>query len=207
MIKKGSKKDMINFLQMPNKLSSKKRRQINKSKRKTSIKGTSLRKAIISNLNSSDIKELPVPISAIKTLKSKAQNIYIAMIDADTYRIACCIKKAQVFTVYITDIQYQAEKEAKAETNTKSIILQEYYNLFDIFSKKDSDILFLHQKYDQKIYLEKKQKPGHVLLNKISPEELNAVKWYLDSLLAKRFIQASLAFYSLPVLFMKKPRG
>ena len=38
-------------------------------------------------------------------------------------------------------------------------------------------------------------------------EELDAIKRYLDSHLAKRFIQASLAFYSLPVLFVKKPKG
>ena len=38
----------------------------------------------------------------------------------------------------------------------------------------------------------------------MSPEELDAVKRYLDSHLAKGFIQASLASYSLPVLFAKK---
>ena len=37
MIKRGSKEDMTNFLQTPKKLSSKKRRQINKSKRKASL--------------------------------------------------------------------------------------------------------------------------------------------------------------------------
>ena len=41
----------------------------------------------------------------------------------------------------------------------------------------------------------------------MSPEELNAVKSYLDSHLAKEFIQASSASYSLPVLFGKKPGG
>ena len=35
-------------------------------------------------------------------------------------------------------------------------------------------------------------------------EQLDAVKWYLDSHLAKRFIQASLACYSLLILFVKK---
>ena len=38
MIKKGLKKNMINFLQMSNKLFSKKKRQINKNKKKISIK-------------------------------------------------------------------------------------------------------------------------------------------------------------------------
>ena len=41
----------------------------------------------------------------------------------------------------------------------------------------------------------------------MSPEELDAVKRYLDSHLAKGFIQASSASYSSPVLFVKKPGG
>ena len=56
MIKRGSKEDMTNFLQTPNKLSSKKRRQINKSKRKTSIAETNSKKATINSLDSSDKK-------------------------------------------------------------------------------------------------------------------------------------------------------
>ena len=38
----------------------------------------------------------------------------------------------------------------------------------------------------------------------MSPKELDAVKWYLDSHLAKRFIQANSASYFSPVLFIKK---
>ncbi len=52
MIKRGSKEDMTDSLQTPNKLFSKKRKQINKSKRKASIGETSSRKATINNLDS-----------------------------------------------------------------------------------------------------------------------------------------------------------
>ena len=92
MIKRGSKEDMTDFLQTPNKLSSKKRRQINKSMRKTSIGETSSRKATISSLGSSDKKELPVPIPATKTSEPKTKDIDIAMIGVDAYRAACCLK-------------------------------------------------------------------------------------------------------------------
>ena len=105
------------------------------------------------------------------------------------------------------DIQYQAEKEARAETNPKSVVPQEYHDFLDVFSKKDSDTLPPHRKYDHKIHLEEEQKPGHAPLYKMSPEELDAVKRYLDSHLAKGFIQASSASYFLPVLFVKKPGG
>ena len=56
MIKKGLKKDMIDFLQMLNKLSSNKKRQINKNKHKISMGESSLRKATISSLKNSDKK-------------------------------------------------------------------------------------------------------------------------------------------------------
>lgn len=89
---------------MPNKLSGKKRRQINKNKQKASIRGTSLRKAIINSLNSSNKKELLVPILAIKTLEPKTQDIDIAIVSADASCVACPLKGAQVFVVSMTDI-------------------------------------------------------------------------------------------------------
>ena len=148
---------------------------------------------------------MPVPIPATKKSEYKAEDIDIAMICADAYRAACRLKKAQVFAISMRDIQYQAEKEAKAETDPKSIIPQEYHNLLDVFSKKDSDTLPLHQKYDHKILLGEEQKSGYLPLNKISPKELDVVKRYLDPYLAKEFIQASLISYSSSVLFVKKP--
>ena len=122
MIKRGSKEDITDFLQTPNKLSSKKKRQINKSKRKASIGETSSRKATISSLDSSDKKKLLDPIPAIKKSEHKAKDIDIAMIGANVYRAACRLKEAQVFAVLMRDIQYQAEKEARAETNLKSVV-------------------------------------------------------------------------------------
>ena len=83
------------------------------------------------------------------------------------------------------DLEYQAKKEARPKTNPKSIVLEEYHNFLDVFSKKNSDILPFHQKYDLKIILEKDQKPGHALLYKMSTQELNIVKCYLDSHLTK----------------------
>ena len=110
------------------------------------------------------------------------------MIGADAYCAACHLKRAQVFAVSMRDIQYQAEKEARAGTNSKSVVPQEYHDFLDVFSKKNSNTLPPHRKYDHKIYLEKEQKPGHAPLYKMSPEELDAIKRYFDSHLAKRFI-------------------
>ena len=66
------------------------------------------------------------------------------MIGADAYCVTCCLKRAQVFAVLIRDIQYQAEKEARAETDPKNVVPQEYHNFLNIFSKKNSDSFFSH---------------------------------------------------------------
>ena len=205
IIKRGSKKDMNDFLEMSNKLFSKKKRQINKSKRKISIEEINSKKATISSLDSSDKKKLLVPMPATKKSDLKAKNINIAMIGPDSYCAACCLKKAQLFDILIRDIQYQAKKKTRAETDPISIVPQEYHNYLNIFSKKNSDSLPLYQKYDHKMYLEEKQKLSHAPLYKMSSKKLDVVKQYLDSYLAKKFLQASLASYSLPILFVKKP--
>ncbi len=95
---------MTNFLQTPNKLLSKKKRHINKSKRKTSIRKISSRKATISSLDSSDKKKLPVPILAIIKLESKVKDIDIAMISVGTYCAAYYLKSTQIFAISMKDI-------------------------------------------------------------------------------------------------------
>ena len=52
------------------------------------------------------------------------------------------------------DLEYQVKKKARPETDSKSIILEEYINFLDIFSKKDSDTLPSHWKYNHKIMIE-----------------------------------------------------
>ena len=95
---------MIDFLQTPNKLSSKNKRQINKRKWKTSIGETNSKKATISSLDNSNKKKLLVLILATKKSDPKAKDIDIARIGMDTYCAACCLKKAQVFALSMRDI-------------------------------------------------------------------------------------------------------
>ncbi len=104
MIKKSLKKDMTDFLQMPDKLSNKKKRQINKNKWQASIGETSSRKATINNLNSSAKKELPVLLAIIKISEPKGKDINIAIISADACCTAYDLKRAQVFAVFMRDI-------------------------------------------------------------------------------------------------------
>lgn len=102
---------------------------------------TSLKTTIISSLDNSDKKIQSSSILLKEQLASSTKKVNIAMIDANTYHAACYWKRAQVFAVSLKDLQYQIKKEAKAENNPKSIILEDYHNFLDIFSKKNSNIL------------------------------------------------------------------
>ena len=128
---------------------------------------------------------MPIP-SQTPTLDIK--EVDVAMIGADANRAACIFKRAQVFAVSKRDLEYQAEKEVKQETDLRTIVPAEYHDLLDVFSKKNSDTLPPHQKYDHKIILEEEQKHGHAPLYKMSSQKLDEVIYYLDSRLAKGFI-------------------
>ena len=65
----------------------------------------------------------------------------VVMIGADAYRLAYNLKRVQVFAVSMRDLEFQAEKEARPETDPKSVVPKEYHDLLDVFSKKNSDTL------------------------------------------------------------------
>lgn len=56
------------------------------------------------------------------------------------------------------NLEYQAQKKTRLKTDLKSVVSEKYHDFLDIFSKKNSDILPTHQKYDHKIILEEKKK-------------------------------------------------
>lgn len=76
------------------------------------------------------------------------------MIGIDDYCAACRLKEAQVFAISMKNLEYQVEKEARPETNPRSIVLEKYNNFLNIFSKKISDTFLSYQKYHHKIILE-----------------------------------------------------
>lgn len=83
------------------------------------------------------------------------KKINIVIISANAYCVICKLKKAQVFAISMRNLEQQSEKKAKKETNPKSIILKECYNLLDVFPIKEFDTFLFYQKYDHKISLRK----------------------------------------------------
>lgn len=73
-------------------------------------------------------------------------------------------------------LQYKVEKKVNTDINPKSVIPKEYQDYLNTFSKNNSDILSLYQKYNHKIHLKKEQKSDHILIYKLSFKKLDIIK-------------------------------
>lgn len=95
-----------------------------------------------------------VLILIIKKLIPNIQNDNIAIISTNLSN-SLPFKGNSSFCYINKKYIISSQKEAKLETNLKSVIPEKYYNFFNVFSKKNLKTLLLHQKYDYKIYLKK----------------------------------------------------
>ena len=60
---------------------------------------------------------------------------------------------AEVTAVSADDINFQMNKTDNPPTNPKTVLLEEYHNFLDVFSKEASDIVAAHSKYNHRIRL------------------------------------------------------
>ena len=119
-------------------------------------------------------------------------------------------QKAEIFAISMRDIEYQLNKGTKPLTDPKTVVPEEYHDFFDVFSKDISDTLRPYGKYDHKIELLKDKELsdlGHSALRGMSTPQLEFVKKFLEEYLKKKFIEASSAPCSSPILLAKKPGG
>ena len=99
---------------------------------------------VFSTLDNSGKGGQSISILKTKILTFGTKGVDIAMIDADTYRIACRLKKARIFAIFMKDLECQVQKETKQETNLENIISEEYLDFLNIFYKKNLDTLLSH---------------------------------------------------------------
>ena len=142
ILQRGIDKNLDDFLSRNIKLSKNKRRLRNVSKRKLS--GNNQIPKIIAISSMDNLSKENLPISTFIPIHDKSV-VDIVIIGADIYHAAYMLKGAQVFAVSMRDLEFQIGKEAKREIDPKSVVLDEYYDLLDVFSKKDSDTLLPHR--------------------------------------------------------------
>ena len=119
-------------------------------------------------------------------------------------------QKAEIFAISMRDIEYQLNKRTKPLTDPKTVVPEEYHDFLDVFLKDISDTLRPYGKYNHKIELLKDKDLsdlGHSALRGISIPQLEFVKKFLEENLKKKFIEASSAPCSSPILLAKKPGG
>ena len=119
--------------------------------------------------------------------------------------------RAEIFAISRRDIEYQLNKTMKLPTNPKTVVLIEYHDFLDVFSKDISDTLRPYGKYNHKIELLKDKDLasdlGHSAFQGMSTLQLEFVKKFLEEHLKKGFIKASSAPCSSPILLAKKLGG
>ncbi|ERF73131.1 hypothetical protein EPUS_09129 [Endocarpon pusillum Z07020] len=112
-----------------------------------------------------------------------------------------------MFAIMIEDINEHIKKQIQPELDPKEVLLVEFREFADVFSKEVSDTLPEHrEEYDHKIELEAgAELPRTQPLRRMSPDELKVVKKYIKEHLEKRFIEPSTALFASPILLVQKP--
>jgi hypothetical protein len=133
------------------------------------------------------------------------EDLDICAIGAAPFLKMATRRDAEIFAVTLADVEKALAK--KQETDPKTKLNREYWDLLDVFSRKNADELPEHSSYDHKIEL----MPGATLtygpLYSMSENELKVLRKYLIEHLNKGFIRPSSSPVSSPVIFVKKPGG
>jgi hypothetical protein len=96
---------------------------------------------------------------------------------------------------------------SKIQADDSSWIPSTYRDFLDIFSKKKAETLPPHRPTDHAIDLEPGTKLPYGRIYSLSEVELKALKAYIDTNLASRFIQRSSSPAASPILFVKMKDG
>jgi hypothetical protein len=116
-------------------------------------------------------------------------------------------KDVKIFVVFMKNLKIQLKKQDSSKIiDSKSIILSEYHDFLNVFSKENTNILSSHKKHDHRIKLEKDHEFDHeyASLYNLLKKKLLLIKKYLKKYLNKKFIEFSTVSYVSFILFAKK---
>jgi hypothetical protein len=136
----------------------------------------------------------------------------ISAISAAAFNLLTRQKDHEIFAISFKDISDKARKRELAEeaaSNLENLIPEEFKEFKLVFDKEAANKLADHRPaWDHKIELvEGATLPRTEPLRRMTTEELEVLKMYLEENLDKGWIAPSSFEYASPILFVKKPSG
>ena len=125
----------------------------------------------------------------------------VTLINASMYACACKLEGTQCFQLRISlpDVTGHLTSSTPVSLN---VLLEDYHNFADMFSKSKAGKLADHRPYDLKITLDEGTVPPFSPIYSLSQEELAALHKFIDENLATGFIHPLRSPCGVPVLFI-----
>ena len=110
-------------------------------------------------------------------------------------------------TANASDHQLRQATVEDEDTAIKNTLPPIYHDFTDVFRKSEADKLPEHRPYDHRIPIQPGQNPPFGPVYSLTNGEHEALKAYLEDMLAKGFIRPSSSSAGSPLLFVAKPDG
>jgi len=142
-----------------------------------------------------------VSVPALST-SSLSKHLKVYAIDSASFLRLARKKNHDLFAIFMRNIDKALKITSFVDPAT--LLLFEYHDFLDVFSRELADTLPERRPYDHKIQLQEGKTSTFEPLYDMSQDELRVLKKYLKDNLAKGFIQASSFFAASSILFVKK---
>jgi len=142
-----------------------------------------------------------VSVSAFST-SSLSKHLKIYAINSASFLRLARKKNHDLFVIFMRDIDKALKITSFVDSVT--LLLLEYHDFLDVFSRELTNILSERRLYDHKIQLQKNKTSIFEPLYDMSQDELRILKKYLKNNLIKDFIQVSSFLAISSILFVKK---
>jgi len=140
---------------------------------------------------------------SVSSTSSLSKHLKIYVIDSASFLQLARKKNHDLFVIFMRDIDKALKITSFVDSVT--LLLSEYHDFLDVFSRELMNTLSERRFYDHKIQLQKSKTSIFEPLYDMSQDELRVLKKYLKNNLIKDFIQVSSSFAISSILFVKKP--
>jgi len=139
---------------------------------------------------------------SVSSTSSFSKHLKIYAINSASFLRLARKKNHDLFVIFMRDIDKALKITSFVDSVT--LLLFEYHDFLDVFSRELTNILSERRLYDHKIQLQKNKTSIFEPLYDMSQDELRILKKYLKNNLIKDFIQVSSFLAISSILFVKK---